>query len=243
MLADGSRQYGLAVDRTQRSEIQTRIQPFIDALADESTHLDVLTLTMSAALNPALVIADSLAALDQLAADCPIQTPTPWYVVDHLCGAAGFAGDQHDYHSWRNSCLDQVIDRRRGMPITLVVLTIEVARRLGQRLLGVGMPGHFLVGDPLDTEWLADPFHGKSRLSRLDCQLLSNKINRFRWTDGFLTYGPDRWIIARMLNNLKASCERANDHVSLAIVMQLRHAMAEFDGEASEAERALFVLN
>ncbi len=243
MLADGSRRYRHDVDQASRSEIQTRIQPFVAAIADEQATLEYLALTMSAALNPSLDIPEVIAKLDRLAAACPIQTPTPWYVVKYLCEDAGFTGDHKNYHSWRNSCLDQVIERRIGMPITLVVVCLEVARRLGQRLIGVGMPGHFLIGSPMDTEWLADPFHGYSRLSPLECQQLSNRVNRFRWTDAFLTYGPNRWIIARMLNNLKASCERSNDHVSLTVVMQMRQAMAEFAGETDDARRSLFVLN
>lgn len=243
MLADGSRRYRDHVDQTSRSEIQTRIQPFVAAIDDEQATLEHLALTMSAALNPSLDIPGVVAKLDQLAADIGVNRPYPQHVVHHLCDRAGFTGDRDDYHSWRNSCLDQVIERRVGMPITLVVVCIEVARRLDRRLLGVGMPGHFLVGDPMDTEWLADPYHGFSRLSKLQCQQLSNRVNRFRWTDAFLTYGPNRWIIARMLNNLKASCERSNDPFSLAVVMQMRQAMAEFDGETTEARRSLFVLN
>ena len=83
-----------------------------------------------------------------------------------------FAGDRSTYTDWRNSCLDHVLETGRGIPITLSVLLIEVARRRGVELVGIGMPAHFLVGDPTDPEWFVDPFHGGRTLDRAGCEAL-----------------------------------------------------------------------
>ncbi len=78
------------------------------------------------------------------------------YFFDEL----GFHGNEIDYNDPRNSCLDHVLDRRTGLPITLSVVYIEVARRLGQPVSGIGLPGHFIV-EYKDGEFAAyiDPFH------------------------------------------------------------------------------------
>ena len=76
----------------------------------------------------------------------------------HLFDEHGYAGNEADYTDPRNSYLDRVLDRRLGIPITLSVLMMEVARRNGVVLHGIGMPGHFLVGEP-DGRTFYDPFH------------------------------------------------------------------------------------
>jgi regulator of sirC expression with transglutaminase-like and TPR domain len=129
------------------------------------------------------------------------------------------------------------------MPITLSIVAIEVARRVGVRLVGVGMPGHFLVGDPSDREWFADPFHGRTGLGPGDCRALLSELGMTRWSDRFLEPTSDRLIIARILNNLKVSCERLDDSVRLALVMHARQAMREFAAEQDEAIHALAVFN
>lgn len=241
MAADGSRRYGRDVESTGRSEIRRRVEPFAAAMADPGRELDEMALALSAALQPGLDVIGEMAALDQLAADCP--TPTRDGVINHLFGSGMFVGDRSDYHGWRNSCIDQVVTARRGMPITLAVVAIEVARRVGVQLAGVGMPGHFLVGDPGDRAWFADPFHARTGLTAADCQELLVRIGVSRWSERFLEPTPDRLIIARMLNNLKLSCERRGDRVRLAVVMQARSSLPEFSGENDEVVQALAILN
>ncbi len=246
MAADGSRRYGRDVESTGRSEVQRRLQPFAEAVADPGRDLDEMAFALSAVLQPELDLIECLAALDELAAICP--TPTRDGVISYLFGSEApgfgmFVGDRSDYHHWRNSCLDQVIATRRGMPITLAVVAIEVARRVGVRLVGVGLPGHFLVGDPDDRDWFADPFHGRAGLGVADCRELLLQAGVSRWSDRFLEPTPNRLVIARMLNNLKLSCERRGDGVRLALVMQARQAMPEFAAEAEAARVALASLN
>lgn len=229
------------MDPARPSEITLRVRPFAEAVTTDLPALDELALTMSQALQPGLDVIGVMALLDELAGECP--TPTRDGVVQHLFGSGLFEGDRTDYHDWRNSCLDHVLLRRRGMPITLSVVAIEVARRVGVRLSGVGMPGHFLVGDPLDPEWFADPFHGRAGLTRRDCRELMVSMGMSRWSDRFLQPIPPRLVVARMLNNLKVSCERSRDEVRLAVVMQLRRLLPELGDDADEARLALAVLN
>ena len=241
MAADGSRQYGRGVGRAQRSEIQERIAPFTDAISRSDATLDEMTLALSKALQPDLDVIGAMTELDVLAAACP--TPTRSGVMTFLMGDARFEGDRTQYHRWQNSCIDHVVAKRRGMPITLAVVTIEVARRIGVRLVGVGMPGHFLVGDPDDDSWFADPFHGRTDLDRDDCRELLEQMGAPRWSDRYLEPSPPRLVVARMLNNLKMSCDRRDDGIRLAVVMAARQAMPEFASEHDEAVTALAFLN
>src|SRR5438067_2212591 len=126
---------------------------------DEDTiPLDETALLIAAHAYPDLDVAAELARLDAIAARCP--------------------GDEldvrHEYYDPRNSFLNEVLDRRLGIPITLSLVTMEVGRRIGVPLLGVGMPGHFLVRyGPV----VVDPFTGGRKLTEDDCrQLLSGTL-------------------------------------------------------------------
>jgi regulator of sirC expression with transglutaminase-like and TPR domain len=228
------------VDSGRPSEVALRLRPLADALAADAG-LDELALGVSAALRPGLDLIGTLALLDELSAGCP--TPTRDGVIAHLFGSGMFGPDRHDYHSWRNSCLDEVLARRVGMPITLSIVAIEVARRVGVRLVGVGLPGHFVVGDAADRAWFADPYHGRGGLTPADCRSLVGRMGASRWSDRFLDPTPDRLIVARVLNNLRSVCERRGDRVRLAIVMQARQLFGEFAEEQAAATRALAALN
>lgn len=223
------------------SEVVERVQPFVAALATDQPTLDDLAVAISQIFQPGLDTIGVLAELDVLAADCP--TPTRDGVMQHLFGSGRFVGDREDYHRWQNSCIDHVLRLRRGMPITLAVVAVEVARRVGVPLAGVGMPGHFLVGDPADPHWFADPFHGRTGLGREDCRALMVSMGLARWSEQYLHTIPPRLIAARILNNLKFSCERHRDEVGLALVMQARQAMPELGDDARDVRLALAILN
>ncbi|OUN00166.1 MAG: hypothetical protein BAA04_09430 [Firmicutes bacterium ZCTH02-B6] len=114
---------------------------------------------------------------------------------------AGLQGDDVRYYDPDNSCLNRVIDRKRGIPITLSVIYILVGRRLGLPLDGVGLPGHFLVrysGE--DTVWI-DPFHRGRLLTREDC-IRHVRAMGYPFREHFLKPMKARTILARMLNNL-----------------------------------------
>lgn len=116
----------------------------------------------------------------------------------------GFRGSRDDYYDPRNSYLNEVLDRRTGIPISLCVLYVEVARRLGLEAAGVNFPGHFLarVGpEPL----IVDAFEGRLA-SRRECALRLRAAfgPDAELADEHLAPAPKRRILLRMLGNLKA---------------------------------------
>jgi regulator of sirC expression with transglutaminase-like and TPR domain len=118
----------------------------------------------------------------------------------------GFAGNQTDYYDPRNSLLSDVLERRTGIPITLSVVYMELGRRAGLRVEGIGLPGHFIVragvaeGEPV----LVDPFNGKI-VDAEDCQERLDTIygGQAPLRDAHLRPVATREILARMLRNLK----------------------------------------
>lgn len=209
----------------------------------DSLDLDEASFIMSAVLQPGLDEIEWLVALDLIAADCP--TATPEGVSRYLFEKLGFAGNKGAYYDWRNSCLDRVIETRTGIPISLSILMIEVGRRVGVKLVGVGMPAHFLVRSADDDTTFFDPFDGGRRLDRDDARALFETITRGQapWSDSHLDPTPNRAIIIRMLNNLKSVFARRSDEVRFALVMQLRGQVAELavlEAEEFASANAIF---
>ncbi|MBV8881104.1 MAG: tetratricopeptide repeat protein [Planctomycetaceae bacterium] len=123
------------------------------------------------------------------------------YFFDEL----GFHGNAENYYDPRNSYLNDVIERRTGIPITLAALYCEVARRAGLRAHGVGFPGHFLAKCILaDGDILVDCFNART-VSRDDCQALLDSFSPGGGavTDDMLEIASSRDILSRMLNNLR----------------------------------------
>jgi regulator of sirC expression with transglutaminase-like and TPR domain len=125
-----------------------------------------------------------------------------------------FTGNQLDYYDPRNSFLNQVLDRRVGIPITLSVIYIEVGRRAGLDVEGISLPGHFIVRvrEPGETEaLLVDPFHGVL-LTREDCQDRLDTVydGLVRLSEEHLRTASTPEILVRMLRNLKAVYTRSN---------------------------------
>jgi regulator of sirC expression with transglutaminase-like and TPR domain len=130
-------------------------------------------------------------------------------LVDEL----GFKGDGDDFSSTRNCCLHQVLARRKGMPILLACVWIEVGRRAGIPVEGIGMPGHFLVrvGGPAGV--FVDAFDGGQELSREGCRTLHDRIagTKARWNDDFLGASSTDQVLERVLNNLASTTREEND--------------------------------
>lgn len=205
--------------------------------------LDEAALAIASTLRGDLDEIEWLAALDVIAGECP--TPTPEGIARYLADDLGFAGNRAAYYDWRNSCIDRVLSTRVGIPITLSVVMIEVARRLGVALDGVGMPGHFLVGSPSGDVFF-DLFHGSEPLDRVAVRRRFEELGggHASWSDGHLAPVSNREIVVRMLNNLRAIFMARHDTLRLALVMQLRAGMPELaEQEADDITIALAVLN
>jgi regulator of sirC expression with transglutaminase-like and TPR domain len=171
----------------------------------------------------------------------PTLDPSPWLeeldrlaagvegleaLVHRLFLEASFVGNTQDFYDPENSFLHRVIERRRGIPITLSVLTMEVGRRAGVELQGIGMPGHFLIRDPATGAYL-DPFHGGEVLDEAGCERL------FREATGAgpeTSFGPQvalapvskTEILARILANLKVLYRVRRSPRDLEWVIRLR---------------------
>jgi regulator of sirC expression with transglutaminase-like and TPR domain len=120
----------------------------------------------------------------------------------------GFHGNKRNYFDPRNSFLNHVIDRRTGIPITLCIVYMDVGRRAGLQIEGVGMPGHFIVrvhSGVSETETFVDAFHG-TVLDRFECQQLLDNLfsGGVPLQDEHLRSVSSREILVRMLGNLKA---------------------------------------
>ncbi len=134
-------------------------------------------------------------------------------ISSYLFKEQGFAGNRKHYDDPRNSFLNNVIDRRTGIPITLALVYIEVARRAGLQTDGVNFPGHFLLrvqpggaDAPLEEDQvIVDPFHGGAILSELDCSKLlrSHAGDEVAFDRRMLMRATKPEIIVRMLVNLK----------------------------------------
>ena len=127
----------------------------------------------------------------------------------------GFHGNTREYYDPRNSFLNDVLDRRTGIPITLSTVYIAVGRRAGVAVEGVGLPGHFVVRVSTPAgEALADPFNGGTVLTPEDCQGRLDRIygGRVRMAAGMLAPCPARAVLTRTVRNLKAIYMKAEDH-------------------------------
>lgn len=140
----------------------------------------------------------------------------------------GFAGNVNDYYDVHNSYVNAVIETRRGIPITLAVIYIELASQIGLTARGVSFPGHFLVKLRMPQgEVVIDPFTGHS-LSRHELDELLLPYRRAQGLDGdfdvplglFLQAAPPRDVLARMLRNLKEIHRGARDWTRLLAVQR-----------------------
>jgi regulator of sirC expression with transglutaminase-like and TPR domain len=130
---------------------------------------------------------------------------------DYVFRELHFVGNEVQYEDPRNSFLNEVMDRRTGVPISLALLYIEVARRAGLRVYGINFPGHFLLGFPAEgrppytNDLILDPFHAGALLSQEECRRL---LRRHAGEDAALEphlfrHATKQQILARMLLNLK----------------------------------------
>ncbi|MFD1659332.1 transglutaminase-like domain-containing protein [Streptomyces caeni] len=185
---------------------------FGDEARSERPDLVTLCLLVGAAADGTLDEAGMDAAqieLDRLAGLLPFAPggPRAWAVAlaDVLGGRCGFHGLAADYQRLESSLLHEVLRRRRGLPILLSVVWMEVARRAGAPVYGVALPGHFVVGfGPAEDQVLADPFDGGRVLTGSDAELLVAGATGAPLDPSMLTPADPLDVVLRILNNIRA---------------------------------------
>jgi regulator of sirC expression with transglutaminase-like and TPR domain len=203
------------------------------ARLDESVFpLDRAALTIGMEEYPELEVESYLRRLDTLAARTEVllgDERSPTEVLDSLnevlFAREGLRGNDENYYDPRNSYLNEVLDRKQGIPITLSVIYMEVARRIGFHMEGVGFPGHFFVKFVgAEREIMIDPFNQGRTLTMKHCQELLDRVygGSVNVQPAFLQSMEKKAIVSRMLFNLKGIYYQREEYPkALAVVERI----------------------
>ncbi|MEW2317781.1 transglutaminase-like domain-containing protein [Streptomyces bauhiniae] len=190
--------------------------------------------------------------LDELAGRLPYRPgePLAWArAVGRLLGGThGFRGTAGEYERLESSLLHSVLRRRRGLPILLSVVWMEVARRAGAPVYGVALPGHFVVGfGTAGDRVLADPFEGGRVLSGADTELLVAGATGAPLEPSMLVPAAPLQVIQRILNNIRAWATARPERsdvalwaVELAMLLPSRPARLRYDRARLLVQRGAF---
>lgn len=218
-------------DPEQARDIDERLRRLV-SLPDDEIDLAEAALLVSTHQYPELDIPANLARIAAMSRDLESrigpQAPVTERIAalnQYLFDELGFGPNAENYYDPRNSCLNDVIERRLGIPITLSLLYIEVGRRIGLPLQGVSFPGHFLVKCAVeDGTIILDPYAAGSSLGMADLQ---NRLREVRGGEvsraivsSLLVAAEKRDIILRLLRNLKAIYLRAQQ---LTLALPIMH--------------------
>ena len=193
----------------------------LGGMPEDQIDLAWAALLIAASEYPELDVVGQMEVLDSLAAGAAKgmgDDGDPLSSVNNLSAylfdEVGFHGNESEYYDPRNSYLNEVLARRMGIPITLSLVCIEVGKRLGVPLEGVGMPGHFLLRHRDEPGIFIDPFHRGILLSEEECAKLLRDATRTAvpWDQSYLTTVSNRELIARILRNLKGIYLNQRDH-------------------------------
>lgn len=199
---------------TERFEALVRRQ-------DRPLPVDEALLLIAAHADPSLDLTAELRRLDEIAA--LVEEPSVDAVLATVYGHLGFTGDRDTYYAADNSLLPRVLDRRKGIPLSLALLLIEVGRRSGVDLEGIGMPGHYLLRPVDEPSRFLDAFDGGRSLDVEGCRALFERTEAagMPWEEAYLR--PDApWArVSRTLGNLAGAYRRSGDRDELIWVLQL----------------------
>jgi regulator of sirC expression with transglutaminase-like and TPR domain len=156
-----------------------------------------------------------------------------------LFGELGLRGNEEDYYNADNSCLNRVLESRLGLPITLSVIYMEIARRLAKPVSGVALPTHFIIRyDDGDYSTFIDPFHGGALLDAEGCRELAQTESL---DPGMLAPADRRSIVLRMINNLRRAYFAVHDSEKALRALDLLIA-ANPDSAPEQKQRAVTLL-
>lgn len=200
--------------------------------SDDSINLAKASLYCAQAEYPELEVAKYLQQLDRIAEDIAVKIPENRYplqiiktINNHLYNCLEFRGNSQDYYNPKNSFLNDVIDLQTGIPLTLSIIYLEIAKRLDFPMLGIGMPGHFIIRPDFDNAGIfVDAFNQGEILFKEDCERKLQQLYQqpVKIEPKFLAPVSNRQILARMLMNLKQIFLNRRQHTKvLAIITGL----------------------
>lgn len=234
------------------------LAPFAALLSADEARIDLARACLMIAQDPypTLDVERYLAEIERMALSLRAKLPADAGAEDkvvalnqYLFDELGFRGNTEDYYDPRNSYLNDVIDRRTGLPITLAILYMELGRRIGLPLEGVSFPGHFLVRLRLRSGVLVlDPFTGGVPLSEPELRERMQRVIPEGATGGlavselpleqFLEPATPRQILARVLRNLKGIYREADEPQRMLQVLD-RMLLVAPDAHGERRDRGL----
>jgi regulator of sirC expression with transglutaminase-like and TPR domain len=227
------------VDEPGRTQLKNLLAGY-----DNDMDLDRAALTLATIEFPGLQVENCIATLDTFAMEVSsrVRGAGGRDFVDgvnrFLFREIGLRGNEKDYYDPHNSCLNQVISRRVGIPITLSVLYMEIGRRLEKPVFGIGLPGHFVVqyNDGLYSIFI-DPFHGGELLSADQCY---DRAGMAIADPRVLAPVDKRQILFRMINNLRGIYFSRRSYAKALQVMDL---LIEVSPEIADLRKQRALLN
>lgn len=222
------------------------VRPLLKALrADPEIPLDVAALDLALIEFPALDPGPYLSLLDEMAAAIENRMQGGSHgrafvatANRYLFEERAFRGNESGYYDPRNSCLNFVLEHRTGIPITLSLVYLEIARRLSRPVFGVGLPGHFVIlYDDSEYATYIDPYHGGRLLTREECVALVRETSVAEIADYYSVLRPvgKRSILLRMLNNLRGAYFRSEEYGK---AIQVLEVLIEADPATSDYYKA-----
>lgn len=221
---------------------------------DEQIDLAKAALCYAQAEEPDLNIQKYLSILDKIALEIKSHLPTELYPLKvikainfELFDGLGFQGNSKDYYDPDNSFLHKVIERKVGIPITLSVIYLAIAKRLDFPMVGIGMPGHFLIRPEFENAGIfVDSFNQGEILFEQDCQKKVSRIyqQQVEIKSSWLAPVSNKQILARMLNNLKfIYLHRREINKALAIMSGILQLFPENASEIRDRGLLYYQLN
>jgi regulator of sirC expression with transglutaminase-like and TPR domain len=210
---------------------------FVELAAGELTNSDLARASLLIALEeyPQLDVEGYLARLDDLATRAAARGNAgdpPVFRLGHLHAEMfdvdGYRGDDDDYYDVRNAYLNEVIDRREGLPISLSIVFLHVAARLGLNAHGVGLPGHYIVKVQFElNEVYVDPFHGGATLTlaEIGAMLSGMSGGQLQLSREHLRGWTARETLMRVLGNLQSMYARNGDARKAAAALERMEAL------------------
>jgi regulator of sirC expression with transglutaminase-like and TPR domain len=200
--------------------------------SDRDINLARAALYIAQTAYPDLDVDGQLRILDEMAAEVARRIPQSRYplmvirtINNYLYEELGFTGNHSNYYDPRNSFLNDVLSRRTGIPITLALVYLEIAKRIDFPMMGIGMPGHFMIRpDFEDSEIFIDTFHNGEILFAEDCR--QKLMNIYQQEIPYLTPAlvptvTNCQFIARMLNNLQVIYLDRGDLAGATVIKDL----------------------